>query len=41
MDECLRLRHRLFRMGGDVLFDCEPHTGRHPPTQPTGLQRIL
>jgi riboflavin-specific deaminase-like protein len=44
MDECLRLRHRLFRMGGDILFDCEtvePATGRHPQVEPTGVQRIL
>jgi riboflavin biosynthesis pyrimidine reductase len=24
MGECLRPRHRVFRMGEDILFDCEP-----------------
>ena len=27
MSECLRPRCRVFRMGTDILFDCEPATG--------------
>jgi diaminohydroxyphosphoribosylaminopyrimidine deaminase/5-amino-6-(5-phosphoribosylamino)uracil reductase len=37
--DCLRPRYRVFRMGGDVLFDCElasdePHHGRARPDTP-------
>ena len=27
--DCLRPRYRVFRMGGDVLFDCELKPGPH------------
>jgi riboflavin-specific deaminase-like protein len=44
MDGCLRLRHRVFRMGEDILFDCElrQSAGNQPqPPASAALQRIL
>lgn len=41
--ECLRPRHRVFAMGGDVLFDCDlrapPDDGAPEPTG--GLSRVI
>ena len=42
--ECLRARHRVFRMGSDVLFDldlAERGDGAKPGTDLTGMDRIL
>jgi riboflavin biosynthesis pyrimidine reductase len=44
MDDCLRLEHRLFRMGADILFDCEPPqpgAGRRPAPPKAGVARVL
>ena len=30
--DCRRLRYRVFRMGGDVLFDCDLEANADPPT---------
>lgn len=41
--DCLRPHHRIFRMGGDILFDCEvgsdPDQGQSKST-PTGVMRL-
>jgi diaminohydroxyphosphoribosylaminopyrimidine deaminase / 5-amino-6-(5-phosphoribosylamino)uracil reductase len=34
--ECLRPRHRVFTMGGDVLFDCDLRASAVPPSAATG-----
>jgi riboflavin-specific deaminase-like protein len=34
--ECLRPAHRVFTMGGDVLFDCDLRAVAPPATEPTG-----
>ena len=40
--ECLRPMHRVFTMGGDVLFDCDLRTGGAPQRDATGtLERVL
>ena len=42
--DCLRARHRVFRMGSDVLFDldlAERGDGAKPGTDLTGMDRIL
>jgi riboflavin-specific deaminase-like protein len=44
MGDCLRLRHRLFRLGEDILFDCEPtDAGSHGAEQQRsmGIERVL
>jgi riboflavin-specific deaminase-like protein len=44
MGDCLRLRHRLYRMGEDILFDCDPtYAGSHDAErqEPTGIERVL
>ncbi len=45
LDECRRPRYRVFRMGGDVLFDCELGTreddSRAQPDDPSRLSRII
>jgi len=40
--ECLRPRHRVFTMGGDVLFDCDLRASAQLPDAPSGdLCRVL
>jgi riboflavin-specific deaminase-like protein len=40
--ECLRPQHRVFSMGGDVLFDCDLRTHAGAPTAPLGnLDRVV
>jgi riboflavin biosynthesis pyrimidine reductase len=40
--ECLRPRHRVFRMGDDVLFDCDLRSPASAPPEASGtLQRVL
>ncbi len=45
MQDCLRLRHRVYRSGGDILFDCDlrlpanARTASRPAQAP--LQRVL
>jgi diaminohydroxyphosphoribosylaminopyrimidine deaminase/5-amino-6-(5-phosphoribosylamino)uracil reductase len=34
--ECLRPAHRVFTMGGDVLFDCDLRAAARAPNEPTG-----
>jgi riboflavin-specific deaminase-like protein len=44
MSACLRPRCRLFRMGEDVLFDCEPAAGAGGAAgtrAPSGIERVL
>jgi riboflavin-specific deaminase-like protein len=44
MGDCLRPRHRIFRMGGDILFDCEPAFDPEQPQDsppPTGVTRLI
>lgn len=44
MGDCLRPRHRIFRMGGDILFDCEPASKPEQPqdsSTPTGVVRLI
>lgn len=44
MGDCLRLRHRVFRMGDDILFDCDAKatTAHHQGTPtPATVQRVL
>lgn len=44
MGECLRPRHRIFRMGDDMLFDCEPAVdGRDGGSGESarGIERVL
>ena len=41
--ECHRPRYRVFRMGGDVLFDCELRTGGDPDgdSDTTPVTRVI
>jgi diaminohydroxyphosphoribosylaminopyrimidine deaminase / 5-amino-6-(5-phosphoribosylamino)uracil reductase len=39
--ECLRPRHRVFRMGADVLFDCDLRAPADEEDPPRGLERVL
>jgi riboflavin-specific deaminase-like protein len=40
--ECLRPAHRVFTMGGDVLFDCDLRASAPPTTMPSGtLERVV
>ena len=40
--DCLRPRHRVFAMGGDVLFDCDLRTPAGNAAPATGdLTRVL
>ena len=41
--DCLRPSYRVFRMGGDVLFDCEPQVGSDPVdgVAPGTVHRII
>ena len=40
--ECLRPAHRVFTMGGDVLFDCDLRATARQATTPTGeLERVV
>jgi riboflavin biosynthesis pyrimidine reductase len=44
MGDCLRPRHRTFRMGDDILFDCEPASALEQPRGswiPTGIARLI
>jgi riboflavin-specific deaminase-like protein len=44
LGDCLRPRHRIFRMGGDILFDCEPASApgqAREPSPPTGVERLI
>jgi riboflavin biosynthesis pyrimidine reductase len=36
ISECLRPAHRVFTMGGDVLFDCDLRAVAQPATEPSG-----
>jgi riboflavin-specific deaminase-like protein len=36
ISECLRPAHRVFTMGGDVLFDCDLRAVAQPVTEPSG-----
>jgi hypothetical protein len=38
--ECLRPRHRVFALGGDVLFDCDLRAAASAPL-PDTLVRVL
>jgi riboflavin-specific deaminase-like protein len=39
--ECPRPAHRLFKMGGDVLFDCDLRASEPPAAGPGALERVL
>jgi riboflavin biosynthesis pyrimidine reductase len=39
--ECLRPAHRVFAMGGDVLFDCDLRAPASTPDTRKELQRVL
>jgi len=43
--DCLRFRHRVFRAGDDILFDCDlragPHGGAHSPAGYAAVRRVL
>jgi riboflavin-specific deaminase-like protein len=41
MGDCLRPRCRVFRMGSDLLFDCEPRTASDSGDESSGLARVL
>jgi len=41
MGECLRPRCRVFRMGSDLLFDCEPRVPADPADEGEGLARVI
>jgi riboflavin biosynthesis pyrimidine reductase len=42
LHECRRPAYRVFRMGGDVLFDCEPNAhARTPDDAPQSIARII
>jgi riboflavin-specific deaminase-like protein len=44
LSECRRPRHRVFRMGGDIFFDCDLSTGptdAAPPDAETPVTRII
>lgn len=40
LGECLRPPCRIFRMGGDILFDCQPRRSRQPPEPADGAVAI-
>lgn len=40
LDDCHRPRYRVFRMGGDVLFDCDLRA-RHTAAPPPALTRVI
>jgi riboflavin biosynthesis pyrimidine reductase len=40
LDECHRPRYRVFRMGGDVLFDCDL-SANGDADQPGGVSRVI
>jgi riboflavin biosynthesis pyrimidine reductase len=40
--DCHRPRHRVFRMGGDILFDCEIGShGDEPPAGEGDVVRVI
>jgi hypothetical protein len=40
--DCLRPQHRIFTMGGDVLFDCDLRAAAAASTEPSGdLIRVV
>jgi riboflavin-specific deaminase-like protein len=41
MVDCLRPRHRVFRMGSDILFDCEPKSISEQPGESSTLTGVL
>ena len=41
MRNCLRPRHRIFRMGGDILFDCEPASRPEQAQDPSNLTGVV
>lgn len=41
IDECLRLPHRVFTMGDDVLFDCDLRAAPADGPPRTGLSRVI
>lgn len=40
LGECLRPAHRLFRMGGDMLFDCDLRAPAEPSGEHAGFARV-
>jgi len=40
LDDCHRPSYRVFRMGGDILFDCDLRS-RHDPPSPPDLSRVI
>ena len=40
LGDCRRPRYRVFRMGGDMLFDCDFSPGS-PADLPSGIARVL
>jgi riboflavin-specific deaminase-like protein len=41
LGDCQRPRYRVFRMGGDVLFDCDLSATSHPSSGPPDVERII
>jgi riboflavin-specific deaminase-like protein len=47
LQDCLRLQHRVFRAGSDILFDCDlrattnGHANGHPSPSSTVVRRVL
>jgi hypothetical protein len=46
LGDCQRPRYRVFRMGGDVLFDCdlrahESEAGDQPPDTAPAVKRVI
>jgi diaminohydroxyphosphoribosylaminopyrimidine deaminase/5-amino-6-(5-phosphoribosylamino)uracil reductase len=47
LQDCLRLRHRVYRAGADILFDCDLRAANdaaaadYAPSSAAPLQRIL
>jgi riboflavin-specific deaminase-like protein len=39
--DCRRPAYRVFRMGGDVLFDCDLRATSAPPAAPESISRVL
>ena len=41
LGDCLRPRYRVFRMGGDVLFDCDFRSPGTPSDSPSAVTRVI
>lgn len=39
--DCARPAYRVYRMGGDVLFDCDLRTGSQPPQPSSHISRVI